>query len=506
MAATKRITADVVVIGAGIVGTAIARELSKYELSVVLVEKEADVAFGTTKANTALVHAGYDADPGTLKAKLNVAGNALYPKITQELGVLYKNTGSLVVALDEDQMLHIHELKIRGEKNGVPGLEVIPAERLLELEPHVNPDAVGALWAPTGGITCPWELAIAYTENAVLNGARVLLSSPVIGIDVHEGRVTTVHCPNISIDARFVVNAAGVWADDIERMAGRDDFEVTPRRGEYYLFDKRASRIVARPLFPVPTPFSKGIVVAPTVDGNLLAGPNSVLTGRKDDYATTAPGLAEVLEGARKLIPDLPVREAITNFAGLRAVAEPGGDFIIGVSPGLSNFINAAGIQSPGLTAAPAIAEMVRDILSDAGLELMEKPDFDPIRKRPLRFTELTREEQARMVAEDPKWGHIICRCETVTEAEIVAALHSPVPCTTVDGVKFRTRAGAGRCQGGFCGPRVVAIIARELGIPVEKVTKKGGKSRIVMGPSKEPLLECSCSVEGTEKEVGDDV
>jgi glycerol-3-phosphate dehydrogenase len=271
------------------------------------------------------------------------------------------------------------KLKAKGEKNGVAGLEVISRERILELEPYVNPGAVGALWAPTGGITCPWELAIAYAENAVHNGAQVMLDSPVTSIDVYDGRVTTVHCPDISIDTRFAVNAAGIWADDVERMAGRDDFRVTPRRGEYYLFDKRVSYIANRPLFPVPTEFSKGIVVAPTVDGNLLAGPNSVLIGEKGDDATTAPGLAEVLEGARKLVPNLPVREAITNFAGLRAVAEPGGDFVIGASPGVPNFINAAGIQSPGLTAAPAIAEMVRDILSDAGLELKEKPDFDPI-------------------------------------------------------------------------------------------------------------------------------
>ncbi|MGI6517531.1 MAG: NAD(P)/FAD-dependent oxidoreductase [Bacillota bacterium] len=505
MAVSRRIAADVVVIGAGIVGTAIARELSRYDVSVVLVEKKSDVASGTTKANTALVHAGYDAEPGTLKARLNLAGNALYPKVCAELGVLYKNTGSLVVALDEGQMPYIRKLKAKGEKNGVAGLEVISRERILELEPYVNPGAVGALWAPTGGITCPWELAIAYAENAVHNGAQVMLDSPVTSIDVYDGRVTTVHCPDISIDTRFAVNAAGIWADDVERMAGRDDFRVTPRRGEYYLFDKRVSYIANRPLFPVPTEFSKGIVVAPTVDGNLLAGPNSVLIGEKGDDATTAPGLAEVLEGARKLVPNLPVREAITNFAGLRAVAEPGGDFVIGASPGVPNFINAAGIQSPGLTAAPAIAEMVRDILSDAGLELKEKPDFDPIHKRPLRFTELTREKQAELVAEDPRWGHIICRCETVTEAEIVAALHSPVPCTTVDGVKFRTRAGAGRCQGGFCGPRVVAIIGRELGIPIEEVTKKGGMSRVVVGPSKEPLIKCSCTSADTGEEAGGD-
>jgi len=495
----KRLAADVVIIGAGVVGTGIARELARYDLRVVLVEKRADVAFGTTKANTALVHAGYDAEPGTWKARLNVRGNALYPKVCGELGVSHKNTGSLVVALSEEQAAHLHELKERGEANGVPGLEVIPRERVLAIEPGVNADVVAALWAPTGGITSPWELAIAYAENAVANGVELLLSSPVIGIDMSEGRVASVRCPGVVIDTKFVVNAAGIWADDIERMVGRDDFEITPRRGEYYLLDKRVGHLVSRPLFPVPSQSTKGIVVAPTVDGNLIAGPNALLVGDKGDLATTAAGLAEVIEGARRLVPGLPARESITNFAGLRAVAVPAGDFVIGVSPGVPNFVNAAGIQSPGLTAAPAIAEAVRDILADAGLELVEKPDFNPVRERPMRFSELGRDEQSALIEGNPLWGHIICRCETVTEAEIVEALHRPVPCTTLDGVKFRTRAGAGRCQGGFCGPRVVDIIHRELGIDPEQVTKKGGRSYILSGPSKDPIQRqatCCCSAE----------
>ena len=504
----RRLAADVVVIGAGVVGTGIARELSRYDVRVVLVEKRADVAFGTTKANTALVHAGYDADPGTLKARLNVRGNALYPKVCAELGVAYKNTGSLVVALAEEQTIHLHELLERGGTNGVPGLEVIPRERVLAMEPGVNPNVVAALWAPTGGITSPWELAIAYAENAVANGVELLLSSPVIGIDMRGDRAVSVRCPGVVIDTKFVVNAAGIWADDIERMVSRDDFEITPRRGEYYLFDKRVGHMVSRPLFPVPSQSTKGIVVAPTVDGNLIAGPNALLVGGKGDLATTAAGLAEVIEGARRLVPGLPVRESITNFAGLRAVAVPVGDFVIGPSPGVPNFVNAAGIQSPGLTAAPAIAEAVRDILADAGLALAEKPDFTPVRERPTRFAELGRDEQSALIEKDPLWGHIICRCETVTEAEIVEALHRPAPCTTLDGVKFRTRAGAGRCQGGFCGPRVVDIIHRELGIPVEQVTKKGGGSYILSGPSKAPLLEqaaCRCLADAGCNAASDD-
>lgn len=494
----RHLTADCVVIGAGVVGTGIARELSRYHLRVVLVEREADVSWGTTKANTALVHAGYDADPGSWKAKLNVRGNALYPKVTAELGVAYRNTGSLVVATAEDQVDHLRKLLERGKANGVPGLEIIDRDRILQLEPNIGSDAIAALWAPTGGITCPWELAIAYAENAVENGVELLLSSPVTSIDVEDGRAVRVNTPNAIIDTSYVVNAAGLYADAIANMVGQHDFSIAPRKGEYYLLDKRAGYLANRPLFPVPTAHSKGIVVTPTADGNLLVGPNSNLIDDKADLATTGVGLDEVITGARKLIAGIPVRENITNFAGLRATAVPSNDFVIGPAPGVPNFINAAGIQSPGLSAAPAIAEEIVKILGEAGLKLEAKPDFNPIRKRPAHFGEMNAEERSAAVASDSKWGHIICRCESVTEAEIVESLHRKVPCTTVDGVKFRTRAGMGRCQGGFCGPRVVAIIARELGIPAEEVTKKGGASHVLVGESKQT---CTCSCCGCGKE-----
>ncbi|MGB4338691.1 MAG: NAD(P)/FAD-dependent oxidoreductase [Bacillota bacterium] len=483
--------ADVVVIGAGVVGNAIARELARYDVSVVLLEREADVAWGTTKANTALVHAGYDAEPGTNKARFNVTGNAMYPRICAELGVQFQNTGSLVVATSPDQVDHLRELLERGRANGVPGLEIIGRERIVELEPNISPEAIAALWAPTAGITGPWELAIAYAENAVENGVKLMLSSPVTAIDVEGGRAVRVHTPGASIAARFVVNAAGLFADEVARMVGQTDFEIVPRKGEYYLLDKRAGHLARRPLFPVPTAHSKGIVVTPTVDGNLLVGPNSYIVDSKADLDTTGCGLDEVLAGAGRLVPGIPVRDNITNFAGLRATASPGNDFVIGPAPGVPNFINAAGIQSPGLTAAPAIALEIVRLLGEAGLALAPKADFNPIRPRPARFAEMTDDERAEAAACDPRWGHIVCRCESVTEGEIVEALHRSVPCTTVDGVKFRTRAGSGRCQGGFCGPRVVAIISRELGIPADEVTKKGGASRILVGPSKQGNWQC---------------
>jgi len=490
----RSLDADVVVIGAGVVGTGIARELARYDVSVVLVEAHADVAWGTTKANTALVHAGYDADPGTNKARFNVIGNAMYPRITQELGVMYKNTGSLVVATAPEQVPHLHELLERGKANGVPGLEIIGRERIVELEPFIAPNAIAALWAPTGGITSPWELAIAYAENAADNGVTVLLSSPVTAIDVEGGRAVRVHTPSSSIATRFVVNASGLFADDVATMAGAADFEIVPRKGEYYLLDKGAGHLARRPLFPVPTELSKGIVVTPTVDGNLLVGPNSHVIADREDLETTGGGLDEVIAGARRLIPSIPLRDNIANFAGLRATAQPSNDFIIGPASGVPNFVNAAGIQSPGLTAAPAIALEIVKLLGEGGLELVEKPGFNPIRRRPARFEEMDDDARSAAAVRDSRWGHIICRCERVTEGEIVAALHSSVPCTTLDGVKFRTRAGAGRCQGGFCGPRVLAIIARELGIPADSVTKKGGASRVLLGPGKE---QCSCGCAG---------
>lgn len=485
-----RLEADVVIIGAGVTGTAIARELARYDLEVFLVEREPDVACGSTKANTAIVHAGYDAHPGTWKAKLNVRGNAVFPQLCRELGVPFKQTGTLVVALKEDEVPHLYELLERGHVNGVPDLMIIGREELLRREPHVNPKAVAALWAPTGGIVNAWELTIAQAENAVENGVKLLLGQPVTAIELENGRVRGVRTPDFSITTRFVVNAAGRYADEIARLVGQEDFRIVPRKGEYYVFDKRFGYLANCPLFPVPTAISKGILVTPTVEGNLLIGPNAQDLEDKEDLRTTPEGLQEVLSEALDMMPALPLKDAITNFAGLRAVAKPSNDFILGPAPGVPNFINASGIQSPGLTAAPAVAEEVRDHLQAAGLPLEGKKKFNPYRKRPVTFRELSREEQAALIEKDPRYGQIVCRCETVTEAEIVAALHRPVPCTTMDGVKRRTRAGMGRCQAGFCTPRVAAILARELGLSLDEVTKKGGASKLLLARTKELLVK----------------
>ena len=487
----QTIQADVVIVGAGVIGASIARELSRYHLNVVMVEKEADVCGGgSTKANTGIVHAGFDAQPGTLKAKFNVLGVEFFEQMCAELDVALKMNGTLVVATAKDKMEHLEILLERGKENGVPNLEIIGPKRLLEMEPHINPRAAGALYAPGAGIVCPYGLTIALAENAVENGTRVFLSQKVTDIVVREGQVQQVITPGLKINTSFVVNAAGLQADEIARMVGQDDFYIVPRRGEYYLFDKRFGTLANHPLFPVPTEVSKGILVTPTVDGNLLIGPNAENIEDKDDTSTTVDGLDEVLRGALDTMPDLPLREWIINFAGLRTVAMPGNDFILGPIPSVKGFINAAGIQSPGLTAAPAIAEFIRDTLREEGLELKPNPAFNPLRRGIPQFQNMSPQERKEAIAEDPAYGQIVCRCETVTEAEIVRAIHSPIPATTIDAIKRRTRAGMGRCQAGFCTPRIMAILNRELGIPQEEITKKGGSSRYVLGHTKDLFLK----------------
>jgi glycerol-3-phosphate dehydrogenase len=477
-----RLKADVVVIGAGITGASIARELSRYELKVFLVEKEADVACGSTKANTAIVHAGYDAQPGTWKAKLNVRGvNSFFP-MCQELGVRFEKTGTLVVALDEEQLPKLYELLERGYTNDVRDLEIIGRDEVLSREPNINPKAIAALWAPTAGITCPWELTIALVENAVNNGVTLLLNSPVLGIDASDcGSAMCVKTPGVYIETRYVVNAGGLYSDDIARMVGQDDFRIAPRKGEYYVYDKRFGSMVSCPIFPVPTAVSKGILVTNTIDGNLMIGPNAQDLNDKEDLATSWTGLSDVLTEALMMVPGLPMADSITNFAGLRAIAKPSNDFVLGPVPGVPRFINAAGIQSPGLTAAPAVAEVVRDFLYDADLDLVEKSTFNPCGSPRLRFSALSRNEQGVLIDKDPNYGQIVCRCETVTEAEILAAIHGPIPCTTMDGVKRRTRAGMGRCQAGFCTPRVAAVLGRELGCDLDEVTKRGSSTGLLL-------------------------
>lgn len=480
---------DIVIIGAGVVGCSIARELSKYDLNITVVEKEEDVACGTSKANSAIVHAGFDAAPGTWKAKLNVKGNKLFPALCEELDVPFVINGSLVVAVSEEEEKALEDLLERGRTNGVERLRIIGRDELLDLEPNLSPNVRAALDAPTGALVCPYELTIALAENANQNGVKFWLNAPVTGIEVLEDKSMLVKTPKGTIQTKYVINAAGLFADEISKMAGAEEYTITPRKGEYLIFDKQFGDLVKRAIFPTPTKISKGILVCPTVDGNVFIGPNSNNIEDKNDTSVGAPGIEEIITGGRKLVPNLPLKNVITSFAGLRAVSNTN-DFIIEASKLVKGFINVGGIQSPGLSSAPAIALMVKDILEEEGLALKEKPNFIPHRPKKVRFRELDNQQRKKLIEENPAYGHVICRCETITEAEIVDAIRRPVGARSIDAVKRRTRAGMGRCQGGFCSPRVLEILQRELGIDPLEVTKKGPGSNILVGYIKEFLQD----------------
>ena len=469
-------SADVVVIGGGIVGTAVLRELSKYDLKCILVEKEPDLAMGTTKANSAILHAGFDAPTGSLKAITNVRGNQLYHELEQVLDLDIKWTGSLVAATTDEEMETLQELLERGKANGVEGLKILSREEVLQKEKNLT-SVKGALWAPSAGVCWPFGAALAFARCAVQNGAEVMRDCRVLGFIKEDGRITGVETSKGVIKTKYVVNAAGVYADEIAKIAGDESFTITPRKGEYILFDKTAcSSLVFGVVFPTPTKKSKGILVCTTTHGNTFIGPNAQDMEDKDDHAVTAEGMNEIIASARKLIPDLPMGAAITEFSGLRAVSDTG-DFIIGASA-VAGLYNAAGMQSPGLTAAPAVAEMLAEaIVKNSGAQA--KADFKAELPKKHIFNRLNWDKQAELIKENSLYGRVICRCETITEAEIVEAIHESCGARTVDGVKRRTRAGMGRCQGGFCGPRVTQILARELNIPVPEVLKERADSHM---------------------------
>lgn len=455
---------QVAVIGAGVVGSLVARELTKYDVTVALIEAREDVATGATAANSAIVHGGFDPEPGTLKAALNVRGTAMMPALAEELGVSYRNNGSLVLAFSEQEMVSVRALYERGVKNGVPQLSVIDREELRRLEPNVSENAVGALRSASAGIVCPYGLAIAAAGNAADNGAALYLSSPVTKIERRDGRFVIQageHC----LEAAYIVNCAGLFADRIARMIGDESFTLRPRKGEYLLFDQSEGQMVGHTLFQVPSDAGKGILVTPTVDGNLLIGPTSVFTDDRDCKETTADGLDMVRRMASKSVKALNFRQVITSFAGLRAVPDSAGqDFILRASEVDGHFLHCAGIESPGLSASPAIAECAVELLKDAGLALQPKANFCPIRKSYHWFKHLSPEEKNEVIRKDPRFGRVVCRCETVTEGEIVEAIHRAPQATTPDALKHRLRSGMGRCQGGFCTPLLVEILAKETG------------------------------------------
>ncbi|MCD4836337.1 FAD-dependent oxidoreductase [Phocea massiliensis] len=473
---------DVVVIGCGIVGAATAYELSKYQLKTAVLEKENDVADQTTKANSAIIHAGYDPEPGTLMAKLNVEGSRLAKELCQKLSVHYNQVGSFVIAFNDEEAKTVEEIYERGVKNGVPELRILSGEEALKMEPNLNPKVQCALYAPTAAIVNPWEFAIALAETAVRNGVELYLNNKVVGIEkTADGYLITTD-KNV-YETRYIINAAGVHCDEVHNLVAEPEFRSLPNQGQYYLLDKSQGKLVNKVIFQCPTKVGKGVLVAPTVHGNLIVGPNSHFVEGYEDVSTTADGLAEVLNASLKSVPGINFRETIRNFAGIRAYIDRE-DFLIAESKTAKNFINLAGIKSPGLSAAPAIAKMAVDILRDLGLSATEKEGFVDTREK-INFKDLPQEEKAAVIAKDARYGRVICRCETITEGEIVACLHSPIPPKTIDGVKRRCNAGMGRCQGGFCGPRVQEIISRELHIPYSEIEMDKTGSYIITGETK---------------------
>ncbi|KEI78079.1 FAD-dependent oxidoreductase [Clostridium botulinum A2 117] len=469
---------DVTIIGSGVTGAAVARELSKYNLKTCVVEKAIDVANGTSKANSGIVHAGEDPIPGTLKAKMNVRGNEMFDKLQEEIDFPFKRNESFVLCFDEKDIEKLEELRQRGLKNGLPDtMEILNREEALKLEPNLSEYVVAALRLPTGGIVSPYEFNIALAESAAMNGVEFKLETEIIDIEKKEdGYILKTNKGDI--ETKVVVNAAGVFGDKINNMVSEKKYHITARKGEYLLFDKTVGDMVQRTIFQLPTKMGKGVLVTPTADGNLLLGPTSVDVEEKDDLGTTREGLDIVAEKAKLSIKEIPMRQVITSFAGLRA-HEENSDFIIGEAEDAKNFINAIGIESPGLTSAPAIGEYIREMIVEK-LKPEENKEFNPIRKDIPKFREMTNEERKEMIKENSAYGKIVCRCEVVTEEEIRDAIRRPLGAKTVDGIKRRTRAGMGRCQSGFCSNRIVEILAEELGIKRNEVTKFGGNSKIL--------------------------
>ena len=473
----KACSFDVVVVGAGIAGCTAARELARYDLSICVLEAGNDIACGATRANSAIVHAGFDPAPGTLKARFNAEGSKAYPRWCDELGVQFRRNGSMVLAFDDEGRLKLEELVRRADANGVEGVRIVSGNRAREMEPNVSPEAACALVAPTGGIVDPYGFAFAAAENACGNGVRFLFNHRVERIVRADGGFH-VEVAGERFFARAVVNAAGLFADELNNMVSGERFSITPRRGEYYLYDTEYATTFEHTMFQVPGPLGKGVLVTPTIHGNMLIGPNSVSQASKTDLSTTQEGLADIVERARRTWPAASPRGAITNFAGLRAAGESG-DFVIGEAADAPGFFNIACFESPGLTSAPAVATFIASQVA-ARLGAGGNPSFNPRRAPQLPFTAMTDEQRERAIASNPAFGHVVCRCCEVTEAEVVRALHGPLPVLSLDAIKWRTGATMGRCHGGFCSPELVEIMSRELGCAPDAINKRLAGSRMI--------------------------
>ena len=480
---------DVAIIGAGVVGSAISRELSRYQANICVIEKEEDVCNGTSKANSAIIHAGFDAKPNSLKAKLNVRGNELMDAISEELDIPFTRNGALVVCTKDQDRSGLTILLEKAAINGVPGCRIVEREELLQMEPNVADDVTCALYAPTGGIVCPFHMTMAFAENANVNGVSFFLNTEVKHIQKNENgyAIETLHTDTNEVEtyeAKVVINAAGVYADELNNMVSEHKLHITARKGEYCLLDKDAGAHVKHTVFQLPSKMGKGVLVTPTVHGNLLVGPTALDVKDKESLSTTGEGLAFLSLTSALSVKNVPMRQVITSFSGLRA-HEDGNDFVIGEAEDAKGFVNVAGIESPGLTSAPAIGEMVAGLVKEI-LSLSEKDNFVAKRTGLIHPQTLTIEERNALIKKQPAYGNIICRCEMISEGEILDAIHRPLGARSLDGVKRRTRAGMGRCQAGFCSPRTMEILERELGMSMFSITKNGVGSNIVIGYNKE--------------------
>jgi glycerol-3-phosphate dehydrogenase len=471
--------ADVAIIGAGVSGACIARTLSAYQLDVCLLEREADVSFGTSKANSGIIHGGFHHSQKHLKARLELQGNLMYDRLARELDFPFSRCGILVVAQQEEEMKYINHLYEQGLENGAIGIEMCSRDRLFELEPKVNTDSIGGLYAPGGGIVEPYRFVFSVVESAQHNGVELMTDFEVQAAEDDGERIVVHAADGRKVAARYVVNAAGLYADKVSAMLGGEEFTIHPRKGEYYLLDRQTKANPDRVLFPVPTKVSKGMLVIPTVEGTVLLGPTADDIEDKEDVSTTSENLDRIFDQARKMVPSISQGDVITSFAGLRP-ALPGGDFYIDISETEPRLIQVAGIQSPGLTAAPAIGEYVKDLLKQAGAVLTEKTDYDPFVTKLPRIRDRSIFEADELVSQDSAYGNIMCRCEEISEAEIIGAIRRGH--TTLDGVKYFTRAGMGRCQGGFCTYKIIKTIMRETGQSWNQVTKRGGESTLLVG------------------------
>lgn len=474
---------DIVIVGAGVCGCSIARELSKKQANILVVEKEEDVCCGTSKANSALIHAGYDAKHGTLMAKLNVEGSRLMPQLAKDLDIPYKANGALVVMVNEEDRPALEALYQNGLANGVENLRIIEREELVALEPNISSQAVAALYAPTSAIICPFTLTYALAENAAKNGVTFQFDTLVKDIKTssHGWKLETNRG---SIETKVIVNAAGVHADELHNMVSQDTMTIIPRRGDYFLLDRSCQGFVTRTVFQLPGKLGKGVLVAPTIHGNTLVGPTAIDTEDKDSVATTAEGLDLVRQRSGVALNNIPLNQTITTFAGLRAHEKRHQFFIEEIAPG---FVDCAGIESPGLSSSPAIGVMVAQIVTGI-LSLQDNPHFDGTRKGILNPKNLPVQERNELIKNNPDYGTVVCRCETITQGEIIDAIHRVPGAKSIDGIKRRTRAGMGRCQGGFCSPKVMEILSQELNIPMEEVTKSGGNSNIIVGKNKDSV------------------